>query len=75
MAEPEGSTELEAAAQAQRDQDDAAKRDRHERIREEAEDAGTYRKALEEQGFSNLEALDMVKHWQGWRWDTEDGAP
>lgn len=52
---------------------EAARAERAARLREEAVDAAAYRKELEAQGFTRLEALDLVQHWQGYRW--EEGAP
>lgn len=46
---------------------------RAERLREEARDAAAYRAELEAAGFDRREALELVMHWQGWRWN--DGAP
>lgn len=63
---------IEAAERARRE---GERVDRHARLREEAADAAAFADALEESGFSRKEALELVMHWQGWRWDTEEGAP
>lgn len=47
--------------------------ERAARLREEARDAAAYRRELEASGFNPKEALELVMHWQGWRWN--DGAP
>lgn len=61
---------VDASPEVQREE---ARAHRAEQLREEALDAGAYKDALEAAGFTRKEVLELVMHWQGWRWD--DGAP
>lgn len=54
---------------------EVVRQERHDRLREEAKDAGAYRAELKAQGFSDKEIIELITHWQGWRWDDSRGAP
>jgi hypothetical protein len=70
-AQPPSDPDVQAAAQAERDQMDAAARDRAEAFRERAVDAGVYRDELVKCGFDDEEALKLVEHTLGWYLDSD----
>ena len=56
------------AATAERDQ-------RHERLREEAEDTRVFAEALEGEGFERREVMELIANWHGLRWTYGEDAP